>query len=67
MTVKQLSQAVGITPMGVRQHLESLSRAGLVRFEWEKRGRGRPNQVFSLTADGDELFPRTYADLALGL
>lgn len=62
-----MSEALRITPMGVRQHLDGLTREGFVRFEWQKKGRGRPNQVFSLTEAGDELFPRTYGELALGL
>jgi len=64
MTVKQLSEALGITPMGVRQHLEALLREGRVAYSWYRHGPGRPCQVFRLTPDGDELFPRNYAHLA---
>ena len=67
MTVKELSQALSITPMGVRQHLEILAREGLVTHEWVRKGRGRPSQVFSLTPQGDERFPRAYEQLLLSL
>ncbi len=67
MTVKELSQALSITPMGVRQHLEVLAREGLITHEWVRRGRGRPSQVFSLTPQGDERFPRAYEQLLLSL
>lgn len=67
MTVKQLSAALGITPMGVRQHLDTLLREGRVTYRWHRHGPGRPCQLFRLTPSGDELFPRHYAHLALGL
>lgn len=67
MTVKQLSQALGITPMGVRQHLDGLSKENLVTFEWLREGRGRPSQVFALTPQGDEMFPRNYGPFAVSL
>ncbi len=67
MTVKQLSEALGITPMGVRQHLDGLFKEHLVTFEWLRAGRGRPSQIFSLTPKGDELYPRNYGALALSV
>ncbi|MBE3576566.1 MAG: ArsR family transcriptional regulator [Limnochordales bacterium] len=67
MTVKQLSEALGITPMGVRQHLEALLREGLVTYSWQRHGPGRPCQLFRLTPQGDELFPRNYASLAVDI
>jgi DeoR family suf operon transcriptional repressor len=67
MTVKQLSEALDITPMGVRQHLDGLIKEHLITFEWLRAGRGRPSQVFSLTPKGDELYPRNYGALALSV
>jgi predicted ArsR family transcriptional regulator len=54
--------------MTVRQHLSGLERDGLVASREERRPTGRPHLFFSLTAGGDERFPKRYdrlADLAL--
>lgn len=64
LSVKQLSSLLGITPMGVRQHLEALQREGKVEFRWNRHGSGRPSQLFRLTPTGDELFHRSYAEFA---
>lgn len=64
-TVEQLSEALGISPMGVRQHLTQLERQGLVATEKRRGGMGRPAHVYSLTAAGDELFPRHYDGFAV--
>ena len=66
-TPQQLAEELGMTAMGVRGHLASLERDGLVAHRVEKRPRGRPAFVYELTEQGDELFPRTYPQLALGL
>ena len=63
-TVKELSEELRITSMGVRQHLASLERDGLVQYRTESRGRGRSSHVYSLTISGDECFPRGYEHFA---
>jgi iron-sulfur cluster biosynthesis transcriptional regulator SufR len=67
MTADELSEALGITAMGVRGHLTPLERDGLIRHETVQKKIGRPSYVYSLTEQGDELFPRTYAQLANSL
>lgn len=67
VTVKELSQALGITSMGVRQHLATLERDGFVTQLSIRRGRGRPGRTFALTPAGDDLFPRTYQQMALAI
>lgn len=67
MTVNELSEALAITPMGVRQHLATLERDGLLEATHTRRGKGRPSQVYRLSLAGDELFPRTYGQLAVSL
>lgn len=62
-TVHQLAQALGITPMGVRRHLITLEKDGLVEFKTFQRGVGRPSYVYSLTEAADELFPKHYPQL----
>jgi len=66
-TVNELCQALGISPMGVRQHVLHLELEGFVEHHAVKRGVGRPSYVYSLAELGDELFPRTYAQLAINL
>jgi predicted ArsR family transcriptional regulator len=63
-TVQALSRALGITSMGVRQQLNALERDGLIQYHVEPRGLGRPGYVYTLTGQGDELFPRTYPQFA---
>lgn len=65
--VKELAEAMSITPMAVRQHLAALERQGLVTSEEVRGGRGRPRRVYRLTEKGHNLFPSSYHDLALSL
>lgn len=64
MTAGELSELLGMTSMGVRRHLNILERDGLVSFDSEQRGLGRPAYVYQLTANADNLFPKTYHVLA---
>ena len=67
MTVKDLSEAIGITTMGIRQHLTSLEGEGLTGSNMRRQKVGRPVQVYSLTESADELFPSGYGHLALSI
>ncbi len=67
MTADALAEQLGITSMGVRGHLSALESDGLVRYAPQQNGVGRPAYLYSLTDAGDELFPRTYPQLANGL
>ena len=67
MTVSQLTEALHISQMGVRQHLAILEAEGLVAHYQEKQGRGRPPHVYQLTDEANSLFPTTYANFAVGL
>ena len=67
MTVGQLTDALHISQMGVRQHLAILEAEGLVEHYQEKQGRGRPPHVYQLTDEANGLFPTTYANFAVGL
>jgi predicted ArsR family transcriptional regulator len=66
-TLQELADAVGITRMGVYQHLKALVSADLVQFEQERAGVGRPRNRYNLTPAANELFPRRYGDFANGL
>ncbi len=67
MTVQELSRSLEITPMGVRQHLAILERDGHVESKGIRRGQGRPSRVYTITVEGDKVFPRTYEQLAASL
>ncbi len=67
MTVQELSRSLEITPMGVRQHLAILERDGHVASSGVRRGQGRPSRMYSITAEGDKMFPRTYEQIATAL
>jgi len=54
---------LGITASAIRQHLAALTADGLIQFERERTGPGRPTHRYSLTTAGDALFPRNYVDL----
>ena len=67
MTISQLTEALHISQMGIRQHLAILESEGLVAHHQEKQGRGRPPHVYQLTDEANSLFPTTYANFAVGL
>lgn len=66
-TIAELANAVGITPVAVRHHINRLEAAGLVNSENERHGVGRPRRVYFLTNDGIERFPTRYLNLSLRL
>ena len=67
MTVGQLTDALPISQMGIRQHLAILESESLVEYYREKQKRGRPLHVYRLTDQANSLFPTTYANFAVGL
>jgi predicted ArsR family transcriptional regulator len=66
VSIAQLSKMLDLTPVTLRHHLGILQRQGLVRAPEIKRQKapGRPRHLFSLTAEGDERFPKNYAEFA---
>lgn len=56
-----------ISKVAVRRHLELLEERGLVRHGAERCERGRPRHIYSLTANGDGLFPDTSSQFACSL
>lgn len=64
-----LARRLGLTSMGVRQHLTGLERDGLVAFE-DRRGRvGRPRRFWRVaeTPAAQARFPDSHAELTVGL
>ncbi len=64
MTVDDLSSALGLSTVAVRNHLESLEAEGLLEVRTEKLPRGRPRRLFQLAEAADDLFPKNYHLLA---
>jgi len=64
-SVTELSQALGLTPVTIRHHLDSLSEDEVVSEPVPRRkaGPGRPEMVYALTAHADKLTPRNYGEL----
>ncbi len=63
LTVEELAKAVGLTNNGVRAHLATLERDGLVRQRGTVRpasGGGKPAYVYELTPEAEGLFPKAY-------
>ena len=63
-TIGELGSQLGISPMGVRQHVAVLERDGLVYSSKRRGGTGRPANMYYLTDQGAELFPRAYGAFA---
>lgn len=68
-TAADLATRLGLTPAGVRRHLDALLAEGLVEAREQRvygqRGRGRPAKVFALTGSGRAVFHHTYDDMAI--
>ncbi|WP_432353801.1 helix-turn-helix transcriptional regulator [Sporosarcina sp. A2] len=65
LTVNQMAKALEITEMAVRKHLNVLERDSFIDMYEMKQPIGRPVQVFSLTSQADELFPKSYDNLTV--
>jgi predicted ArsR family transcriptional regulator len=61
-TVDELAEAVGLTDNGVRGHLATLERDGIVRQRGTvSRGGGKPAYVYELAPEAEGLFPKAYS------
>jgi iron-sulfur cluster biosynthesis transcriptional regulator SufR len=67
LTAETLGKLLKITSMGARQQLHALERDGLVEHKTKQQEMGRPGYHYGLTSRGDELFPRTYPQMANSL
>lgn len=63
-SAETIAADLGVTPNAVRQHLTNLERDRLVVSHPERRARGRPSLLFSLTERADSVFPKRYGQLA---
>ena len=67
-SVKILSKQLGMTTMGVRQHLADLETRGLVaQTQEERQTRGRPVHLWKLSKQGHDRFPDSHAQTTIEL
>ncbi|HET7478416.1 MAG TPA: helix-turn-helix domain-containing protein [Rubrobacteraceae bacterium] len=68
-TVDELASELGLTGNGVRAHLATLERDGLVRHGGYVRrgGSGKPAHAYELTPEARGLFPKGYEPVLGGL
>jgi predicted ArsR family transcriptional regulator len=64
LTIGALAKHLKITRTAIRQHLVSLENVGFVTHGETLPSGGRPEQLYVLTEDGRERFPRQYSWLA---
>ncbi|WP_199195570.1 metalloregulator ArsR/SmtB family transcription factor [Nocardia sp. MDA0666] len=68
ITATAIGQRLGLSPAGVRRHLDALIECGEARAmrsaPWQQQGRGRPAKQFQLTAAGRGRLGHAYDDLA---
>ncbi|MCJ8349037.1 metalloregulator ArsR/SmtB family transcription factor [Moritella sp.] len=67
LTAKILASELGLTTMGVRQHLQALEDDGDIRFEDKKAVRGRPTRYWSLTTQSNSHFSDRHEELTVQL
>jgi predicted ArsR family transcriptional regulator len=67
LLAEELASLLGISAMGVRQHLYGLEAEGLVDYQEVPRPVGRPAKRWRLTSAADEFFPDGHQDLAVDL
>jgi radical SAM protein with 4Fe4S-binding SPASM domain len=67
LSARALGRILGITEVGVRQHLAKLHGGGLVAFDDQAGEIGRPKREWRLTAKGHGRFPDTHGDLTVSL
>jgi DeoR family suf operon transcriptional repressor len=61
MTLDELASAVDLSRTAVNQHLMALEREGYVRKAAPRKSGGRPQNVYVLTEDGTNSFPKQYS------
>jgi predicted ArsR family transcriptional regulator len=68
-TAVVLGERLGLTPAGIRRHLDLLVSDGVLEAKDPhsalSRGRGRPSKVFVMTDSGRQQFEHSYDDLAV--
>ncbi len=65
-TIDELGDALGLTPVTIRHHLDILRGEGLVEVPEVRRRTtpGRPQYVYILTETASDFFPKNYSNFA---
>jgi predicted ArsR family transcriptional regulator len=67
VSAEDLARRVGVTAMAVRQHLYVLEADGLVAYQEQSKGRGRPVKLWRTTEKADAHFADSHAALTTDL
>jgi len=67
LATSTLARVLGITVVGIRQHLAKLHAEGLVAFDDRTGAIGRPKRFWRWTANGHGRYPDTHADHTVNL
>lgn len=59
-SVNDLARALDLSDNGVRAHLATLERDGLVRTAGKRPGIRKPETLYRLTSEAERLFPKSY-------
>jgi predicted ArsR family transcriptional regulator len=59
-TVEELAQTLGLTDNAVRAHLAALERDDIVEQRGTRREARKPSVLYTLSAAGEQLFPKAY-------
>jgi predicted ArsR family transcriptional regulator len=62
-TIDTLAEAADVSPVTVRHHINSLLADGMIEATAVRRKVGRPYFVYTLSENGQELFPKRYVRL----
>jgi predicted ArsR family transcriptional regulator len=66
-TATAIAQALQVSPMAIRQHLQGLQAEQWVTYQEERRPMGRPVKLWELTERSRDHFPDSHADLMVDL
>jgi DeoR family suf operon transcriptional repressor len=66
-TALDLASTLQLSPQGVRRHLKDLHQEGLVLYQSNTIGMGRPQHVYQLSPKGREKFPNQYDRFVVSL
>lgn len=67
MTVKDLSEAMGMSYMGVKAHCVALATAGYLTTWRQSAPKGRPYLFYRLSDSGEDFFDESHHEIALDL
>lgn len=59
-SVNDLAESLEVTDNAVRAHLTTLQRDGLVREDGKRPGVRKPETLYALTPEAEQLFPKAY-------